>query len=303
MLKKSVIIGLLLLVAIGALVACLVIFVGFSSGDKSNDGVEKPEKPSDLYSVKEATANYQERGLKTLNYCGATTKNLFVLTFDDGPDELATPTLLAELRASNVKATFFVTPNIDQEATPSSGKCALVRTILSEGHSVQSHTWSNANLESYSNDEIALDLYATRKWIEKCAGDQISKLDLFAMRPPLGQLKLDGSQARYITKVDDYVVTGWNVDSGDAVANQVSVDQILSTIRDNVAKFAPDNGSVIVPLHDRIYRNQGSQGLIGALVNEYEARGYKFASLRECYTECGRDICEDQNAWPRYFAP
>jgi len=301
--KKSVIIGLLLLAAIGALVACLFIFV-FSSDDTSgHDGVEEPEKLSDLYSVKEATANYQERGLKTLNYCGATSKNLFVLTFDDGPDELATPTLLAELQASNVKATFFLTPNIEQEVTPSSGKCALVRTILSEGHSVQSHTWSDANFESQSNDEIALDLYATRKWIEKCAGDQIGKLDLFAMRPPLGQLKLDGTQARYITKVDNYVVAGWNVDSGDAVANQVSVDQILSTIRSNVVKIAPDNGSVIVPLHDRIYRNQGSQGLITALVNEYEAKGYQFASLRQCYSECGRDICENQNAWPRYFAP
>ncbi|WP_212993170.1 polysaccharide deacetylase family protein [Actinoplanes auranticolor] len=62
------------------------------------------------------------------------------LTFDDGPDPAYTPQVLRILRKHHARATFFV---IGQQA---SAHPDLVRSIVDDGHTVGTHTWSHANL-------------------------------------------------------------------------------------------------------------------------------------------------------------
>jgi peptidoglycan/xylan/chitin deacetylase (PgdA/CDA1 family) len=61
------------------------------------------------------------------------------LTFDDGPDEAATPRLLRVLAARDVRATFFL---IGERAVRHPD---LVRAISAAGHEVGNHTWRHRN--------------------------------------------------------------------------------------------------------------------------------------------------------------
>jgi peptidoglycan-N-acetylglucosamine deacetylase len=59
------------------------------------------------------------------------------LTIDDGPDEMDTPEILDMLAKHDAKATFFAVGK-KVEANPS-----LCRRILSEGHTLENHTYSH----------------------------------------------------------------------------------------------------------------------------------------------------------------
>ncbi|WPU66383.1 polysaccharide deacetylase family protein [Peredibacter starrii] len=62
------------------------------------------------------------------------------LTFDDGPNAQVTPALLKELKARNVKATFFVsTTNLEAANRNHDTNLALVNETMNAGHLIASH--------------------------------------------------------------------------------------------------------------------------------------------------------------------
>lgn len=73
------------------------------------------------------------------------TKSLFgtkkvVLTFDDGPNAVETPRLLAILKKYNVKATFFMlSENITDKTL------AIVKQVVKDGHTIASHHQDHEN--------------------------------------------------------------------------------------------------------------------------------------------------------------
>lgn len=71
---------------------------------------------------------------------GATGKPLVALTFDDGPDPVSTPALLALLAQRNIQATFFV---IGWRAAKYP---ELIDAILAAGHSVGNHSYRHGYL-------------------------------------------------------------------------------------------------------------------------------------------------------------
>ncbi len=71
---------------------------------------------------------------------GSTGKPMVALTFDDGPDPVSTPALLALLEQSRIQATFFVT-GWKAEKYPE-----LMAAILAGGHSVGNHSHRHSYL-------------------------------------------------------------------------------------------------------------------------------------------------------------
>ncbi|MEN2738931.1 bifunctional polysaccharide deacetylase/glycosyltransferase family 2 protein [Microbacterium sp. X-17] len=69
-------------------------------------------------------------------------ENTIALTFDDGPDPIWTPQVLAVLRDAHVHATFFVT------GEAAIAQPALMREILADGNEVGVHTLSHVDLAS-----------------------------------------------------------------------------------------------------------------------------------------------------------
>lgn len=82
------------------------------------------------------------------------------LTIDDGPDSVATPLILAELRRENARATFFLI------AGRAAGQQQLVRALVSQGHEVGNHFSSDRRSINLSAAELEADLVRAHKVLE-----------------------------------------------------------------------------------------------------------------------------------------
>lgn len=83
------------------------------------------------------------------------------LTFDDGPDPVSTPELLAVLRRHDVKAVFCVWGDHVQ-AHPE-----IVREIVAEGHTLANHTMHHDDMSAWSPEAIEADLDETNRVIRR----------------------------------------------------------------------------------------------------------------------------------------
>ncbi|MBI2815375.1 MAG: polysaccharide deacetylase family protein [Acidobacteria bacterium] len=96
------------------------------------------------------------------------------LTFDDGPGQ-ATPLILDILKASGVRATFFLCGQ-NVERYPE-----IARRIAAEGHEIGNHTYSHPHLFWKSPGRIAWEITHAQDVIERVTG---CRPVLF--RPPFG---------------------------------------------------------------------------------------------------------------------
>jgi len=131
-------------------------------------------------------------------------KNIY-LTFDDGPDPIATPSILNILDEFNAKATFFCTGR-KAEKHPE-----MIDRIKNSGHILGNHTYSHlkanwGNRNKYLND------------VAQC--DKIIKSALF--RPPYGKIN-----HRIIHElIKTHVIIMWTALPGD-FDNRISKDKLL----------------------------------------------------------------------------
>jgi len=98
------------------------------------------------------------------------------LTFDDGPDPVTTPLLLALLSRHRAAATFFITGE-RAAAYPH-----LIRAILQGGHQVGNHSFSHDNLIMLkSRARLEREISAAQAVLSGLAG-----IRPLALRPPVG---------------------------------------------------------------------------------------------------------------------
>lgn len=100
----------------------------------------------------------------SLYHQGAGGEHEVAITFDDGPDPTWTPKVLDVLREKGVKAAFFL---VGQQAE---NYPDLVRQLVSEGHTIGSHTYTHTNLALCSEQRVKLELDATERLIESITG-------------------------------------------------------------------------------------------------------------------------------------
>ncbi|MFD0341956.1 polysaccharide deacetylase family protein [Streptomyces sp. NPDC127117] len=87
-----------------------------------------------------------------------------VLTFDDGPDPLYTPHILATLREHDVRAMFFVCGEMANDNQD------LVRAIAGDGHTIGNHSWTHPLVTKLSRAGVRDELGPTSEVIEKITG-------------------------------------------------------------------------------------------------------------------------------------
>ncbi|MEJ2156683.1 MAG: polysaccharide deacetylase family protein [Desulfobacteraceae bacterium] len=106
---------------------------------------------------------------------GPSEKQAVALTFDDGPNPLSTPGLLALLSEYRVIATFFVNGHRAEQFP------VLIRQIISQGHTIGNHTYSHDNLIMFkSTQKLKTEIEKTQQVLHD--------LDVFPLtfRPPVG---------------------------------------------------------------------------------------------------------------------
>lgn len=127
----------------------------------------------------------------------------FALTFDDGPNPVTTPKILATLQEHGVKATFFVTGQNAQRYPE------LIRQIVAEGHELGNHTWDHPQLPKLSADQITDQLDRTQAAVDAALG---YPYPMKQVRPPYGATN-DAVRATLASQGASVVL--WQVDSND----------------------------------------------------------------------------------------
>ena len=97
------------------------------------------------------------------------------LTFDDGPDPVATPQILRLLAARDVRATFFL---IGERAARHPG---IVRALVDDGHEVGNHTWHHRNAWFLGPEATAREILGGARILEDVTGRATT-----LYRPPWG---------------------------------------------------------------------------------------------------------------------
>ena len=124
-----------------------------------------------------------------------------VLTFDDGPDQDATPTVLDALDAAGARATFFVVGE-QVEADP-----ALAREIAQRGHDVQLHGYGHVAHELLSPDEARSDLERGARALRDATGQ-----DARFYRPPYGRFSPGSYDACGALGLEAVYWSAWGTD-------------------------------------------------------------------------------------------
>ena len=160
--------------------------------------------------------------------------NQLALTFDDGPNPVATPRLLDILARHNVRATFFLIGNFVRLEP------GLVRQIAAAGHSIGNHTMSHPFLPKYSSARIQSELADCNAALEDTLGQKIA---LF--RPPHG----GRTPAVFRSAASLGLKTvQWNLIVGDWTS--APSETILSRIENGIARHRRSGRGTNVVLHD-----------------------------------------------------
>lgn len=184
-----------------------------------------------------------------------TDEKILFLTFDDGPDPVATPFVLDQLENHQAKATFFcIGENVKKYPE-------IYQQILDRGHAVGNHTYNHLNGWK-TKDEIYFQN------ILKASEVITSKL----FRPPFG--RITRFQLKMISGARlDLKTIMWHVISAD-FDTSISPDQCYLNVVNNAEK-----GSIVV-FHDSQKAFPNMKGSLPKVLNYYKERGFRFESLK-----------------------
>ncbi len=183
--------------------------------------------------------------------------NTIYLTFDDGPS-YRTPEVLQILREENVKATFFVIGQSDEESRQ------WMRDIVADGHTIAMHTYSHDYDDIYASVEDYLaDMYEIFTLIKDATG-----VTPTAFRFPGGSI----NGYNYEVSQDiisemlrrGFVPYDWNISSGDAASSDLTPS---ATIVSNITGGASGVSRGIVLMHDAAPKYTTVEALRPAIQN------------------------------------
>jgi peptidoglycan/xylan/chitin deacetylase (PgdA/CDA1 family) len=195
--------------------------------------------------------NFHLTSLNHLNESG----NKIALTFDDGPCEPQTAKVLDTLKKHDVKATFFIIgKNI-------SGNETILRRMVSEGHSVGSHSYSHHFwIDMWGRKRLRKDIERSLSEIKNCTGQE-TKL----FRPPYG---VTTPNFAHVLKNLNLQSVGWNVRSYDT--STPDLNKILARVLQQTKK-----GSIIL-LHDRL---DYAPELVDKLIPALREKKFEFVTI------------------------
>ncbi len=203
--------------------------------------------------------------------------DLIALTIDDGPASPYTAQMLDELKALNVKATFFL---IGQNADRYPG---LVRRIWNEGHEIGNHSYTHPNIGAVSSMRAEYEINATQRVFQS-----ILHRSTLLFRPPYNADAeptareevmpiVTASEMNYITVLEFLDPQDWKTEERleDGTIRKRTAQEMLQTV---LQQIETEKGSCIL-LHDGGGDRSETVKLIPLLVNELQKRGKKFVTV------------------------
>jgi len=164
------------------------------------------------------------------------------LTFDDGPNDAATPELLEVLARHGVRATFFAMGDFARL------RPEMVRQVVAAGHVLGNHTMSHPRLSIESGARVRQELTDCNALLEEITGTAVR-----FFRPPFGARRpvvLRAARELGLTPVL------WNVTGHDW--NPIGVEGILANLEKGIARNQRRGRGSNLLLHDGGHRGMGA---------------------------------------------
>ncbi len=174
------------------------------------------------------------------------------LTFDDGPDRVQTPRLLAILEQRHISATFFVI------GTRVTAHPEIVRRAHDDGDEVGNHSWNHPFFTLIASRDVRWQIHRTDTAINSATGSMPVLL-----RAPYGSL------SHRVLGLEKRSFIGWNVDTLDWHHHDTAwIVQSLDAVHD---------GSIII-MHDT---HATTIDAVPEVIDRLIARGFFFGTVSE----------------------
>jgi peptidoglycan/xylan/chitin deacetylase (PgdA/CDA1 family) len=188
---------------------------------------------------------------------------LVSLTFDDGPNDSATPLILDVLAASAVRATFFVF------GCRASEHPDLIARMVDTGHGVQPHCWAghDSHHDLRSSSALEEDIGPTLRAIEElgCPTPHF-------WRPPYGDIK--DPESYDVAAANGLQLVTWTLQTHDWKPD-CAADRVLGEIDEETREDAILRPDSVVLMHDL----PEAPRLVAGLLERINARGYEAGLL------------------------
>ncbi len=203
-------------------------------------------------------------------------------TFDDGPDERATPKIRAVLGACGVYGHFFI-PGTRVFGPKAPWAIAELKGLIAEGHVIGTHSFSHP---SFTRGVVTAR--ARRRELLRGREALRGALDVESplFRLPYGEGHWDGEVLAEVSRAG-LVNLHWNITSDDAKDKDprrpgfqaLTAEEVLARIERSLAysrRPGEQLGHGVVVVHDTNYR---VAALLPTLLNSLVTRGYTFVRL------------------------
>lgn len=203
---------------------------------------------------------YEERG--EIVWEVPTQDKLIALTFDDGPDPVQTPEILALLQQYEAKATFFVLGKWAEKFPQ------LVMQEQQEGHEVANHTFAHT---------YAVRTTGAGAYIRDMEAAEQSILSAGAPRPllfrPPGGYYNDMVIQAAKEKGYTIVLWSWHQDTRDWASPGVTAitNKVLKNVR---------NGDIVL-FHDKVEGKSQTVQALARILPKLKEEGYRFVTVSE----------------------
>ena len=186
-------------------------------------------------------------------------RNEIVLTFDDGPWEATTPSVLKALADQCVKATFFP---IGKHATyyPE-----ILKQVAEAGHTIGSHTWSHQNLTRKKFEDAKYEIELGISAVKYAVGDK--QITPFFRAPVLKH------PPEIVTYLGERNIAIFSTDLDSFDFTMRTADKVIASVMKKLEK----HGKGIILLHD--FQKHTAEAL-PELLNQLKTAGYKVVHMR-----------------------
>ncbi|CAK4070301.1 unnamed protein product [Aphanomyces euteiches] len=217
-------------------------------------------------------------GVSSYNWCGK--RKWIALMFDDWWPSPAIDDILADLKANNMKASFFLAPGL---SSPDPNICTKIKNVLAAGHSVNAHSYTHQHFTHFTAAERATEMKKTEDVVYTQCGLPAGTMKQF--RPPYGDLNKE--IALEVNK-DGYTVISWTYDPVDWDASNNKLSTVWPKSQQLFSQL-PSGSSAVILHHTWAYTSSGTKGLLANYKNYFAPLGYQFVTVDQCFDACRAD--------------